>query len=110
MALAGVTGYEYRCLTVLAAVDSVSQSELGTAAALDPRDVTHTVRRLHERGLVARHNDPNHGRRMLVSLTTAGRRIAGRLETVMVEVQDAVFARLSGDERETLLALLARVG
>ena len=39
----GVNGYEYRCLSALAAADQLSQTDLGAAAALDPRDVTHTA-------------------------------------------------------------------
>lgn len=113
LAAAGVTGYEYRCLTALAAVAAVqalSQTELGEAAALDPRDVTHTVRALEERGLVARAKDPRHGRRQLVTLTDEGRVTADFLTAVMAEVQEEVFARLDRDERKALLALLGRVG
>ncbi|NLE78636.1 MAG: MarR family transcriptional regulator [Rhodococcus sp.] len=107
---AGVTGYEYRCLAGLAESGRISQAELGSVAALDPRDVTHTVRALEARGLVAREKDPSHGRRILVSLTGAGVRQAEALVAVMAEVQDEVFARLDINERATLLELLARVG
>jgi DNA-binding MarR family transcriptional regulator len=107
---AGVNGYEYRCLTALADLGQLSQAALGQAAVLDPRDVTHTVRALADRGLVSRENDPGHGRKVLVSLTPAGSRTAGRLARIMGDVQDAVFGNLSAGERTTLLALLARVG
>ena len=110
LAAAGVTGYEFRCLAVLAATDRVSQKELGEAAALDPHDVTQTVRVLEGRGLVTREADPSHGRRILVSSTTAGRRAYEELLAVMTQVQDEVFGRLSADERSVLLELLARVG
>lgn len=107
---AGVNGYEYRCVSALATVGQLSQTELGAAAALDPRDVTHTVRALEDRGLVSRVKDPSHGRRQLVSLTPEGQRAAAPLVDVMVEVQNAVFQRLSSAERTTLLELLDRVG
>lgn len=110
LAAAGVSGYGYRCLAALADRGQLSQTELGDTAALDPRDVTHTVRALEEDGLIARINDPGHGRRVLVSLTTAGQQTVGRLDTVMASVQEEVFGRLSPDERSTLLALLARIG
>jgi DNA-binding MarR family transcriptional regulator len=76
---------------------------------LDPRDVTHTVRRLEIRGLVSRKKDPNHGRKVLVSLTDAGVATTGQLDRVMADVQDEVFGRLSQDERNALLGLLERV-
>jgi DNA-binding MarR family transcriptional regulator len=110
LAQAGVDGYEYRCISALANTGQLSQAELGNAAVLDPRDVTHTVRALEGRGLVSREKDPSHGRRVLVSLTAAGRRTASRLAPVMADVQDKIFGRLSLEERSTLLRLLERVG
>ena len=77
---------------------------------LDPRDVTHTVRALEGRGFASRQKDPSHGRRILVSLTAAGRRTADGLAPVMVNVQDEVFGRVSPEERSTLLRLLQRIG
>lgn len=106
----GVDGYQYRCLAALAEGGHLSQAELGKATVLDPRDVTHTVRALEERGLVLRTSDPNHGRRILVSLTEAGRDTAGRLGEVMSTVQDDIFGSLNPKERATLLSLLDRIG
>ncbi|WP_226533861.1 MarR family winged helix-turn-helix transcriptional regulator [Microbacterium paraoxydans] len=110
LAEAGVSGYGYRCLAALVEHGQMSQTELAEAASLDPRDVTHTVRALEEPGLVSRVKDPGHGRRMLVSLTVAGQQATGRLSRVMASIQEEVFAKLSAEERSTLLALLARVG
>lgn len=109
LARAGVNGYEYRCLSALAAADQVSQTDLGTAAALDPRDVSHTVRALEDRNLLSRVKDPSHGRRQLVSLTSEGRRTADLVANAIVEVQEAVFGDLTCEERAALLALLERV-
>lgn len=110
LARAGVDGYEYRCLAALADGDQMSQTELGNAAALDPRDVTHTVRALERRGLVSRMKDPGHGRRILVILTVEGSRTAHRLAHAMDDVQEQVFKRLNMEERSALLDLLKRVG
>lgn len=110
LAQAGVTGYEYRCLAALATTDQLSQTDLGAAAALDPRDVTHTVRGLEDRGLISRVKDPDHGRRVLVSLTATGRETAARLGALMTDIQDEVFGRLSHKERSNLVRLLERVG
>lgn len=110
LARVGINGYEYRCLTSLATLGQLGQTELGNAANLDPRDVTHTVRALEDRGLVSRERDPDHGRRILVSLTVEGRKVAGRLSPVMADVQDKIFGRLSPPEQATLLRLLERVG
>jgi DNA-binding MarR family transcriptional regulator len=110
LAAAGVTGYEYRCLAALNVNDHLSQTELGAATVLDRRDVTHTVRALEARGLLSRTKDPRHGRRVTVSLTSAGRKTAHRLFLVMNDVQDEVFGRLSQEEQSILATLLSRVG
>jgi DNA-binding MarR family transcriptional regulator len=109
LARAGVNGYEYRCVAALAVEDHLSQTELGAAAVLDPRDISHTVRALEGRGLISRTKDPRHGRRQLVSLTAEGRRMAERLAGVIAEVQELVFRDLKTDERVALLKLLERV-
>jgi len=110
LARAGVNGYAYRCLTSLAALGQLSQTELGNAASLDPRDVTHTVRDLEARRLVSRDSDPQHGRRVLVTLTSEGGEVAAGLASVMAQAQAQIFGRLSAQEQSTLLSLLARVG
>jgi DNA-binding MarR family transcriptional regulator len=106
----GVDGYEYRCIAALATKAQLSQAELGISAMLDPRDVTHTVRALEERGLVLREKDPNHGRKILVSLTAAGRSTAKKLAPVMAEIQEQIFKSLKLEDRSNLLKLLERVG
>lgn len=106
---AGFSGFEYRVLVALDDTGCVHQAELGNATALDPRDVTHTVRALEERGLVIRAHDPAHGRRVLVSLSPAGSAAAESLRTVMEEIQMEVFGKLSPVQRDELLALLSRV-
>lgn len=109
LAQAGVDGYEYRCLLALARDGQLSQTAIGNAAALDPRDVTVTVRALENRGLVSRESDPSHGRRVLVSLTASGSGTADKLSRVMAGIQDEVFGRLTNEEQSTLLGLLERV-
>lgn len=110
LSAAGVDGYEYRCIAALAHRGQLSQAALGKEAALDPRDVTHTVRALQERGVVLRKKDPEHGRRMLVSLTEEGTRMANELMRRMADTQDVVFGRLTTEERSALMELLERVG
>lgn len=111
LAAEGFTGYQYRCVATLAATaESLSQADLGRATALDRGDITNTVRALEERGLVARSQDPDHGRKLLVSLTPAGHQVSGRLGTVMANIQSDVFGRLTSSELSTLVALLGRVG
>jgi DNA-binding MarR family transcriptional regulator len=105
----GASGYDYRILAALGDLGPASQADLGRAAALDRRDVTHTVRDLHARHLVTRRADPGDGRQMLVELTAAGRSMLARLDRVLDEVQAEVFGALTVAQRRTLLHLLQKL-
>ena len=109
LAAEGATGYGYRVLAALGDLGSASQADLGRAAALDRRDVTHTVRDLHARKLVTRRTDPSDSRLMLVELTTAGAAMLERLDLVVEEVQDEVLAGLTPAQRRTLVELLEKL-
>ena len=106
LAQTGASGYDYRILAVLGDLGPVSQADLGRAAVLDRRDVTHTVRDLQARELVTRRPDPRDSRQILVELTPAGASMLGQLDLVLDEVQTEVFATLTVDQHRTLLHLL----
>lgn len=106
---AGSSGYEYRILAALGDLGVASQADLGRAAALDRRDVTHTVRRLEARKLVGRSADPRDARPTLVELTDIGDSLLQRLDRVVDEVQNDVLAPLTTPQRRTLLPLLRRL-
>lgn len=109
LAEAGSSGYEYRILAVLGDLGLASQADLGRAAALDRRDVTHTVRGLEARKLVSRSADPSDARQTLVELTNVGNSLLQRLDRVVDEVQNDVLAPLTTTEGHTLLHLLRRL-
>ena len=105
----GVSGYDYRVLAALDDLGRLTQTDLGRAAGLDRRDVTHTVRGLEYRQLVDRQTDQGDSRRVVVELRKAGRVLLARLDVVMEEVQSEVLAPLTADQRETLFKLLRRL-
>ncbi|MGH8995525.1 MAG: MarR family winged helix-turn-helix transcriptional regulator [Acidimicrobiales bacterium] len=109
LAEAGSSGYEYRILAVLGDLGLASQADLGRAAALDRRDISHTVRGLEARKLVSRSADPSDARQTLVELTGVGNSLLQLLDRVVDEVQDEVFAPLAATQRRTLLHLLRRL-
>lgn len=105
----GARGYDYRVLAVLGDLGPLSQADLGRAALLDRRDVTHTVRDLETRALLARWADPADGRQVLVELTGAGRSQLKRLDRILERVQAEVCSALTEDERRTLHCLLEKL-
>ena len=103
---AGFSGYEYRVLAALTERNRRSQTDIGKAALLDGRDVTHTVRALQDRGLVSRSTDSRDTRVALVELTAEGRRSWSRLVPVMEDAQRALLAPLSPPDAEQFARLL----
>lgn len=106
LARAGIGGYEYRVLIALSDLGESSQVALGRAAALDRRDVTHTVRALEERGLLSRRPSPGDARVTLVALTKPGRRAVRDVQKEIARVQEDVLAPLGRKQRRRLLELL----
>lgn len=67
-----VTGPQFAVLVVVNKHPGEDQGSLAHIAALDRSTMADVVRRLEERGLLARETAPNDGRRKLLYLTEAG--------------------------------------
>ena len=65
---------------------------------------------LEERGLVERRRNPSDRRARALYLTAAGRELLARAFAVATAHEQQLTSDLSGEEREQLLELLARVG
>ena len=82
---------EARILYELAHRCDPTAAEIARALDLDRAQISRTLKRFSERGLVETRDDPEHGRHQLLSLTDAGR---------------AAFAALERNTREAIGALL----
>jgi MarR family transcriptional regulator, lower aerobic nicotinate degradation pathway regulator len=109
LAAAGARGYDYRLLAALEEFGPASQATLGRRTGIDRSYVVEVVNELSNGGLVERARDPDDRRRNVVTITPAGVRQLRRLDGVLAEVQDELFAPLSADERAQVARLLARV-
>ena len=84
----------------------------GTSPAMgwDSRRLSHQVRRMEQRGLVAREQHPQDGRGAVICLTEAGRHAIEQAAPGHVEwVPTHFIDLLSGDEIDTLTAIAERV-
>jgi len=88
-------------------------SELAAGEGIRPQSMCTIVNRLEERGLVDRAQDPADGRRIVVSLTEAGRDgLTGARAERARRLTAAIAEELSEDERRLLAAavpLLERI-
>jgi MarR family transcriptional regulator, lower aerobic nicotinate degradation pathway regulator len=102
-------GYHYRLLAALEEFGPASQATLGRRGGIDRSDVVAALNELADQGYIERAPDPADRRRNIVSLTPAGRRQLHRLDELVKQAQDEVFAPLSAADRDELARLLTRV-
>ncbi|WP_176735761.1 MarR family winged helix-turn-helix transcriptional regulator [Actinacidiphila rubida] len=82
-------------------------SELAAGEGIRPQSMCTLVNRLQERGLVDRAQDPADGRRIVVSLTPAGREgLTGARAERARRLTAAITEELSEDEQRQLAAAL----
>lgn len=109
-----LTTPEMTALSRLDRAGSATASALARAEQITPQAIGATLAELTRRGLVDRHQDPEDGRRTVLSLTEAGRRVvhskrSARTQQLAKVLRDSFTAR----ELETLLAaapLIERLG
>jgi MarR family transcriptional regulator, lower aerobic nicotinate degradation pathway regulator len=101
--------YHYRLLVALQEFGPASQATLGRRGGIDRSDVVSALNELADQGYIERAPDPADRRRNIVSLTPAGRRQLHRLDELVKQAQDKLFAPLSAADRDELARLLAQV-
>ena len=105
-----LTPRQFSALIKIMEDGAVSQNRLGRLTAMDPATMQGVIRRLGDRGLVARRADPTDRRRMLLSLTAAGRALVeDGLGARGSRVTAATLAPLRPAERATFLRLLKKL-
>jgi MarR family transcriptional regulator, organic hydroperoxide resistance regulator len=108
----GLTYPQYLVLLVLWETDAVSVSDLGARLFLDSGTLTPLLKRLEAAGWLTRLRAVDDERRVIVSLTTAGRALRRKAQHVPNEVACAAGCELDelADLTRRLQALRANVG
>ncbi|GAA1590924.1 hypothetical protein GCM10009789_50990 [Kribbella sancticallisti] len=102
-------GYHYRLLATLAEFGPQSQASLGRRTGIDRSDVVAAINELSAANYVERSPDPTDGRRNIITLTPTGQAQLNRLEALVQQAQNTLFASLSPSERGELTRLLTKV-
>jgi DNA-binding MarR family transcriptional regulator len=105
----GVRGYHFRLLAALEQYGPASQADLGRHTGIDRSDVVATLNDLVALGFAQRKPDPRDRRRNIITITRRGADALERLDLVLDDVQDAVLAPLTPNERTTFVQLLAKL-
>ena len=100
----GLTYPQYLVMLVLWEGDGITVSQVGERLQLESGTLTPLLKRLESAGLLARQRDADDERRVLLSLTPAGRALRVRAATVPVAIGKAV-----GCDVDELTRLAARL-
>lgn len=104
-----ITPTQWAALSKLAETGPCSQNQLGRLTAMDVATIKGVIDRLTARGLTETSQDPEDGRRLLVSLTRAGQQLAEKVAPSALAVTRETLAPLEPKEREMLMALLNKL-
>ena len=104
----GTTVLQYTALTVLGRRSGLTTAELARNSFVTPQTMGDLVTALERRDLVARHPDPRHARRLLISLTPAGQELLTRMESQVRALEERMLGNLTADERAELRDYLNR--
>jgi len=85
-------------------------NDIGRKIALTSGAITTAVDRVEQRGLVARTFDPEDRRARIVTLTPKGETLIRRIFASHVRAMERATSGLSAAERNTLVALLKKLG
>ena len=105
-----ITPTQWATLAKLHELGPTSQNLLGRNTAMDGATIKGVVDRLTTRGLIETRADPEDGRRRVVSLTDAGRRLVERSLAEAEAATDETLAPLTPAEQVQRLGLLRKLG
>lgn len=100
---------QYGTLLLIDANPGISQSAIAEALRFDRSTLVQIIDRLERRGLVVRDVAQHDRRSHALRLTDAGATLLAELERVGAQHERDIASGLTAEEKETLIALLARV-
>jgi MarR family transcriptional regulator, organic hydroperoxide resistance regulator len=102
----GITAAQADALVVIGSAEPISLKDLGDLLIAEAGHPSRLVERLVEAGLVARRPAAADRRRVELSLTARGRRLARRVEAARAQVMQLGRETLAGRDLEPALSLL----
>ncbi len=105
----GITSLQFAVMCHIRAHSGLDQVSLAERTATDRTTTAKVVRRLERRNLLVRRRGRKDGRTKCLYLTRAGVTLLARLIPRAEKVMERFFAPLSRRERDTFVALLAKL-
>jgi DNA-binding MarR family transcriptional regulator len=104
-----LTAPQFATLARLYERGTLSQNLLGRLVAMEPANIRDVVLRLKKRRLVMTRRDPEDGRLILVSLSSAGSSLVEKLLPIEIECTARTLAGFSASEKKLLYEMLDRL-
>jgi DNA-binding MarR family transcriptional regulator len=104
----GITAWQYTALTVLERRDALTSAELARHSFVTPQATADLVTALARHGLIVRRRDENHRRRLLISLTDAGRELLAQYGPQVRAIEGRMLGDLTTEERSGFADCLNR--
>lgn len=110
VAVHGLTLPQYTALSVLRMRPGLSNAQLARRTFVRPQSMMQVISKLEADGLIARAPDANHGRILRTEITAQGREVLAACDRSVTQMEKAMLAGFSREERDDLrAALLAMV-
>jgi DNA-binding MarR family transcriptional regulator len=109
MADADLTPTQFTALVKTVEAGRITQNHLGRLAAMDPATIQGVVRRLAERGLLLRTQDPADRRTVVLEPTETGLALVRAAVASARRVTEATLAPFDPEERRQFLSLLRKM-
>ena len=106
----GVTPGQFGVLVLIGSNPGASQSTIAKAIGVERSTMVAVIDRLQERGLVSREVSEVDRRSYALKLTGDGAALTTRLGKRVRDHERRIASALSGEEKETLIRLLRRIG
>lgn len=104
-----LTPEQWFILNKLSHEDGQSQVELGEAIFADRPNVSRMLNALESSGLVRRGASGDDGRRLVVSLTSQGRKVHDRFAALVPSARERVFEGITAEDVRTVERVLAKL-
>jgi DNA-binding MarR family transcriptional regulator len=104
----GLTVPQYQALLVIADTPGISGAELARRCLVTPQTMTTVLGNLTVKGLIERRTVPGQGRAMETTITAAGKRLLGRADKKILEVEELLNGQLSKADQQSLRKLLEK--
>ena len=104
-----VTFSQYQHLWQLWKEDSLAQFELSRRIGIENSSSTAAIDQLEQRGLIQRRRDPEDRRRVIVTLTVAGRKLERPLNECAIAVNRQARSNISQEEIAALFDTIEKI-